>query len=686
VELHNQTSKIKKSDAVNLSQALTFDYTSASLTSRNQNADGTYGAPQTVTIAGSGTTASVGAAVAPGSTNRAYLQISGVVGGNLSSNPAINGAFALGGYSLGGQSTGANGQTIYDPLSVTVLGGEATPALNTLLADVANGTILSSVTLLITDAAINVVYKVTLNGATIVNAQQAGQQAALAFDYHSITITPFNQLPDGTYQQGTVVTTTTAGGSFADAAMPALSDTLTNGNQTLQLNVAGDTGPSLVTGFTGDFAASGYSLSLAGGTPGPLIVNLAAAGNDLGVSNLYADMINGTVIPTVTLSQVVTIKGSSTVIEQITLTNATVTDYTDPGGSVTVTFDYTSASLTSRPQNPDGTYGVPQTVTFDNPPCYCSGTRILTAGGQVAVEDLKAGDRVLTLRNGEAEIIWVGSRTIDVARHAMPEKVFPVRILAGAFADGLPARDLRLSPDHALFIDGYLIEAKTLVNGVTVVRETATRSVTYHHIELASHDIVLAEGLPAESYLESGNRMMFESHAAPVTLHPDFAAVSRLKACAPLLTDGTAVLAARRGLLERAAALGFAVTDAIDLTATVAGETIAPVLAGSAFLFLLPSNATSVDLISAVGVPAETSAAPGDRRMLGVAVTSMALISGRKRIIISLQNPAHTGFHEMEDGHRWTNGAARIALPKYSGRAMLEVTINGQASRWAKAA
>jgi hypothetical protein len=261
-----------------------------------------------------------------------------------------------------------------------------------------------------------------------------------------------------------------------------------------------------------------------------------------------------------------------------------------------------------------------------------------------------------------------------------------VRILAGAFGEGLPERDLRLSPDHALFIDGHLIEAKTLVNGVTVIEEMNTRFVTYHHIELATHDVVLAEGLAAESYLESGNRMMFEGDAVPMMLHPDFAAVSRAKACAPLAVDGDVVVAARRKILERAVALGFTATGAVDLTAHVAGVVVAPEMDGDEMLFVLPNGAESVELVSSVGVPAETSALPGDRRVLGVAVTGLALIVGGKRMVIALDDAAHTGFYEMENGHRWTNGAARIALPAYSGKAVLEVTINGQAMRWVSAA
>ncbi len=324
-------------------------------------------------------------------------------------------------------------------------------------------------------------------------------------------------------------------------------------------------------------------------------------------------------------------------------------------------------------------------IVITDVPCFATGTRLLTPDGQVAVERLAVGDAVLTARDGSAQhIVWVGSRTVDLARHAIPEKVIPVVILAGAFGDGLPERDLKLSPDHALFIDGHLVEAKTLVNGTTVIRDHSIRHVTYHHIELERHDVVLAEGLAAETYLDSGNRQNFSADAAPLVLHPDFAAGNRANACAMLLQDGAIVRAARATLLARAEALGFTKTDAIDLMVKAGVERIAALADGAAheLMFLLPSGTREIELISATGVPAEISADPTDRRALGAAVTGMALIAGGQRIEIALDDPAHQGFYALEGGHRWTNGHARIALPAYSGRAVLEVTLHGQAARW----
>jgi hypothetical protein len=188
-------------------------------------------------------------------------------------------------------------------------------------------------------------------------------------------------------------------------------------------------------------------------------------------------------------------------------------------------------------------------------PCYASGTRILTQSGDVLVEDLAVGDTVVTVRDGgpaTRKIVWTGQRSIDIARHPHPELVLPVRILAGAFGPGVPERDLRLSPHHAVFANGCLFEAVSLVNGVTIIQEQNTRSVTYHHIELEEHDVMLAEGLPAESFLDTGNRDMFAHASAPIPLHADFRPLHDEGFCAPMVREGAALETIRAELQDRA--------------------------------------------------------------------------------------------------------------------------------------
>ncbi len=138
-------------------------------------------------------------------------------------------------------------------------------------------------------------------------------------------------------------------------------------------------------------------------------------------------------------------------------------------------------------------------------PCFAAGTRIACRDGERTVEDLAPGDTVWVVGAGFAEITWIGHREVNCARHPRPADVWPVRVRAGAFGAGMPHRDLLLSPDHAVFLDGALIPIRYLVNGRTIVQEPVA-SVTYYHVELAAHALILAEGLPCESYLDTGNR------------------------------------------------------------------------------------------------------------------------------------------------------------------------------------
>jgi len=99
---------------------------------------------------------------------------------------------------------------------------------------------------------------------------------------------------------------------------------------------------------------------------------------------------------------------------------------------------------------------------------------------------------------------------------------WPVRVRAGAFGPGMPVRDLLLSPDHAVFVEGTLIPVRYLVNGASIAQEERD-SITYYHVELPAHDVLLAERLPCESYLDTGNRADFEGGGPALVLHPDFA-------------------------------------------------------------------------------------------------------------------------------------------------------------------
>jgi parallel beta-helix repeat protein len=154
-------------------------------------------------------------------------------------------------------------------------------------------------------------------------------------------------------------------------------------------------------------------------------------------------------------------------------------------------------------------------------PCFAAGTRLATPGGKTAVEDLREGDLVMTVDGEARPVRWIGHRTIDCRRHPAPDRILPVRIQAHAFGRNRPSRDLLLSPDHAVFAEGVLIPVKHLINGDSI-RQIDVPTVIYYHVELPAHAAVLAEGLAAETYLDTGDRAAFGNADGPVMLHPAF--------------------------------------------------------------------------------------------------------------------------------------------------------------------
>ena len=155
-------------------------------------------------------------------------------------------------------------------------------------------------------------------------------------------------------------------------------------------------------------------------------------------------------------------------------------------------------------------------------PCFAAGTRIATRRGDIAVEALRVGETMKLLPcNGSAPAIWIGRRVVSCTRHRQPRQVWPVRIAAGAFGPGQPCRDLFLSPDHAVFVADVLIPVKYLVNGCTIV-QVPMDEVTYYHVELPRHALLLAEGLPwkaisTQATAETSPMAAGRSHSIPTS-------------------------------------------------------------------------------------------------------------------------------------------------------------------------
>jgi hypothetical protein len=340
----------------------------------------------------------------------------------------------------------------------------------------------------------------------------------------------------------------------------------------------------------------------------------------------------------------------------------------------------------------DGVGGTDITV------CYAAGTHILTATGERLVETLLQGDLVLTVAGdglSAQPVKWVGQRRIDLVAHPHPETVAPIRIGRGAFADNMPHSELLLSPDHAIFVDGKLICARQLINGTTIRQDRDRASVEYFHVELDSHAILLAEGMPAESYLNTGNRGFFANADEPLVLHPDLTDETDYPArgagsCAPFVSDESNVRPVWQRLAERAAALGHpaaqvATTADPELHIVAKGRMLRPLYCeNDLHVFVLPKGATEARVVSRAGSPTDVRPWLDDRRCLGVYVERIVLRDATYLQEIPVDHPGLLqGWWAVEKNgvrlRRWTNGEGVLPLPASDGLVILEIRASSGA-------
>ena len=392
------------------------------------------------------------------------------------------------------------------------------------------------------------------------------------------------------------------------------------------------------------------------GTGSDLI--LEAKGGNFGVAGSITGFVAGDTIDLANVANAGVAVGNGADFVLTITSNGHVVGALDFAGPYTAS----SFQLSSN-----GSGGTDITASF---PCFAEGTHVATPQGEVAVETLAEGSLVLTASGATRPISWIGTRSIDCNTHPVPTQVWPVRVRSGAFGDGLPRRDLLISPGHAVFVDGLLIPVAHLINGASIFQERVA-SVTYYHIELDSHDVLLSEGLASESYLDTGNRGAFANADQAMTLHPDFSPRSHeVDGCAPYRTGGSEVEAVRRRLLERLDGLGFDAAEPVSLTVeAIAGDRVIrqpvpPPASGRLLRLSLPAGTDRLCLRSDVGVPAGLNVAITDVRGLGLCVGAL-FVDGA---LVPLDSPAlASGFYRVERGGaeswRWTDGAAEIILP-----------------------
>lgn len=581
----------------------------------------------------------------------------------------------------------------------------------------------SAVTIAFATASATTLQKVTVAAnATLDVTATSSDTSATVFNVNSLTVAEGGTLDINTSNAVSLGSSPTVKGTLQISGNPAVS---------INSNSIGGTGTLILDGTTIGSANAqfqmGSSLTTVLQNGATLYVNNASAGGkivfgrdavDGTSSQLVFPDYNQKITTPITgydAASVITIGSGNTAP-----ISATFTDNGNGTYTLTVAFDQYGNGITltdvsfgpnSGPGTPtivhnaDGTWSVVGGATgYNGQICYLAGTMILTPEGERAIETLEAGDKVMVYANGTTStqtILRVGHAhaTTGTTGHADVDAV-PVRVRAGALADGIPSRDLLVTPEHCMMLEGSFVPVRMLVNGMSIAYDHSITDYDYYHIETEQHSVLVANGALSESFLDAGHR--------PDTLMQG-SQVTRLRplnwekdAALPLVTDREHVEPLFAAIALRAEALGYTAPQAAP-SADVTSEThlvladgtaLYPIRAnGEQFVFMLPEGCESVRIISQAARPADRIGPfVDDRRTLGVLVGEVTIWSGERthRISTHLSDPYADGWWGIETSHaRWTGGNARLDLGqtlKMSGGILSLQILSHGAQAEAKAA
>jgi hypothetical protein len=294
--------------------------------------------------------------------------------------------------------------------------------------------------------------------------------------------------------------------------------------------------------------------------------------------------------------------------------------------------------------------------------CFCTDTLIETPAGPKKVQHLAPGDLVVTFGGKVRPVVWIGTGAV-LATYGRRNAATPVIVHKGALAANVPYHDMRVTKGHSFLIDDVLIPVEFLVNHRSIEWDDRAQEVKLYHIELETHDVLVANGAPAESYRDDGNRWLFHNANAGWHLPPQ-------EPYAPVMTGGPVVDGAWRRLLDRAGPRHLPpLTEDPDLHLVIDGARMDPEYRrGSLYGFRLPSSPKSVVIASRAAVPAELGIAR-DPRSLGVALRQVAVRQGGKFMLLDAADDRLTvGFHayEADCQLRWTDGCAVLPVEAFA--------------------
>ena len=328
----------------------------------------------------------------------------------------------------------------------------------------------------------------------------------------------------------TIVNSTIAGNTVGGTANGVGGGIAATGNPNPNLTVINSTitGNAAVSGIgPGDAEGGGIYHSSFGGTV--TLINTIVSGNtstngaNLGGPNAITDG-GGNVID----ADPADIFGSNVLADNggPVQTIALINSLTNPALDVGVAQSGLTAGANGQPYTDiasTGNDGSDFTDAGAYELCFAAGTRIATPDDARAVETLEIGDTVLTAEGRAVPVKWIGRQTV-FPMFGPAEQLTPVRIAAGSLGDGLPHTDLTVTADHGMLVDGVICHAGALVNGEGITRVPLAElgeTYTVYHIETEAHEIILANGAPAETFIDNVSRQVFDNYAEFEALYGD---------------------------------------------------------------------------------------------------------------------------------------------------------------------
>ena len=474
-------------------------------------------------------------------------------------------------------------------------------------------------------------------------------------------------------------------GSMAVDSGGIATDTTVNSNSWLGVVDGG-----ILSG--GTYIASGGTMELYGATSGAGIINIASGGTlqiegTTMPTNVISGLPDGARIDIVSLASVTHIEA--------TASSTTLVGKDNVGNAVTYTLNTVNTI-----QNADGTYRAEVTTDYEGglylEVCFLAGSMIQTPSGPTAVEALRVGDKIVAYEDGAEttrHVTWDGHAHCTVRPHLPDDEAgYPVRILRGAITEGVPYKDMLITPEHCLFFNGRFVPVRMLVNGRSIFYDKSITAYNYYHVETERHSVIMADGMFTESYLDTGNRRAFRQNGTVVSIGK----TNHLTwddAAAPLDVSRAFVEPLFRQIKAHADKLECVPQPASPVLTneaglhiiTEAGAILHPVRReGDRVMFMISTGVQSVRIASRTSRPCDVIGPfVDDRRAFGVAVGEVMMFENNHMQTITAHLTATDlkGWNTQERPEsRWTSGNAFLPLGTRRSNGISLMTIQIKAA------